>query len=56
MKITYTLQVLKFIKQAGNQFLVYYKSPVGQSNQSMLQQDNFGQLEENTVKLMSGKL
>ena len=47
MKITSTLQVLKLIKQAGDRVLVYYERPVGQSNQSVVLQDNFGQLEEN---------
>lgn len=47
VKITSTLQVLKLIKQAGDRVLVYYERPVGQSNQSVVLQDNFGQLEEN---------
>ncbi|KAM5272441.1 PDZ domain-containing protein 8 [Ctenodactylus gundi] len=47
VKITSTLQVLKLIKQAGDRVLVYYERPVGQSNRSMVLQDNFGQLEEN---------
>ncbi|XP_005387931.1 PREDICTED: PDZ domain-containing protein 8 isoform X2 [Chinchilla lanigera] len=47
VKITSTLQVLKLIKQAGDRVLVYYERPVGQSNQGVVLQDNFGQLEEN---------
>lgn len=39
--------MLKLIKQAGDRVFVYYKRPIGQSNQGTVLQDNFGQLEEN---------